>query len=232
MSTPFRCTLLAATLSALVPAHAGRPLQTEDAAVLDRGACEFEASHLRLSFGGTSARETGVGLGCGTGWNSQLGAGLARASASGEKATGFGLGGKTGLWQAVGDAPAELSLAWGLDWERSDGSGWQSGSRFATLVGSLPAGPGSVHVNLGHVSADGAGSTVWNLAWEHGDLDIGGLPLAPMAEVFGDDRGDLWANLALRATLVPERVFIDASWGRQLVSDKARLLTVGFKFSF
>jgi hypothetical protein len=53
-----------------------------------------------------------------------------------------------------------------------------------------------------------------------------------MAEVFGDDRGDVWWNLAARLTLVPERLFIDISYGRQTHAERARLVTAGFKLAF
>jgi plasmid stabilization system protein ParE len=53
-----------------------------------------------------------------------------------------------------------------------------------------------------------------------------------VAEVYGDGRGGHAWNVALRATLVPERVYLDGSYGRQTGSVGARLVTVGFKVTF
>jgi len=53
-----------------------------------------------------------------------------------------------------------------------------------------------------------------------------------MAEVFGDDREGPWWNLGLRWTVADEKFYIDASYGRQMASGRARLVTLGFKFAF
>lgn len=227
---------LAAALCALtlsLPALAGRPLQTEDAGVLDRGACELEGAQLRLRVLGETGTENGLTANCGIGWNSQVGLGLAWARAGGERSRSGGIGGKTGLWAGQGEGAPALTLAWGIGADRDSGH-WRRSDHFATLVASVGAGPGSLHLNLGHVRErePRRAITTWNLAWEHEGHPIGGLTLAPMAEVFGDDRGDRWWNLAARLTLVPERVFVDVSWGRQTNADKARLVTAGFKLTF
>lgn len=220
-------------LSLSLSAFAGRPLQTEDAGVLERGACELEGVHHRLRVQGETATDNGLTANCGIGFASQLGLGLAWARAGGERSRSGGIGGKSGLWTGDGDSAPALTLAWGLGAEREDGR-WRRGDHFAKLVASAGAGPGTVHLNLGHVREREArrAVTTWNLAWEHEGYPIGGLRLAPMGEVFGDDRGDRWWNLAARLTLVPERVFVDVSYGRQTNAGKARLVTAGFKLTF
>lgn len=220
------------TLLAAGAAHAGRPLQTEDAGVLDAGGCEVEGAHERLRVSGATARDTALTLNCGIGWRSQLGITGSRSSADGDSASGTALSGKTRLWSADGEGPA-LTLAWSLGWARAAGS-WQHAEDLARLVWSMPAGPGTLHLNLGH-ARDRLGhtsSTPWGVGWEHGGFQAGGLTLAPMAEVYGDGRGGHAWNVALRATLVPEKLFIDGSYGRQTGSVGARLVTVGFKVAF
>jgi hypothetical protein len=224
-------------------AWAGRPLQTEDAGVLDRAACEIESMGARERVAGQAAgRESALGLGCGLGWRSQFGAWSARAGQADSREQAAGFGGKTGLWLAGEDGPA-LTLAWGVAGLRAtDTHRWRENERAANLVLTLPAGPGAVHLNLSHtrerVEAEpGRRLTGWNVAYEHRALGwAAGLALTPMAEVFGDDRGSTWANVALRATLVQERLFVDASWGRQLRAEadggRATLATVGFKLAF
>lgn len=88
----------------------------------------------------------------------------------------------------------------------------------------------TLHANLGH-ARDEIGkqrSTTWGLALEHAGFG----PVAPMAEFFGDDREPAWWNLGLRWTAVPERVFVDFSYGRQMSSAQPRMLTAGFKIAF
>lgn len=229
-------TRLAIALGALtlaLPTLAGRPLQTEDAGLLDRGACEIEGVQQRLRVQGETGTENGLAANCGIGFDSQVGLGLAWARAAGERSRSAGIGGKTGLWAGEGDGAPALTLAWGVGADR-DGGHWRRSDRFATLVASVGAGPGTLHLNLGHVRErePRRAITTWNLAWEHEGYAIGGLSLAPMGEVFGDDRGDRWWNLAARLTLVPERVFFDASCGRQTGAGKARRVTAGFKLTF
>jgi hypothetical protein len=227
---------LATALCALtmtLPSFAGRPLQTEDAGVLDRGACELEGAQQRLRVLGETGTETGLTANCGIGFASQVGLGLGWARTGGERSRSGGLGGKTGLWAGDGDGAPALTLAWGLGADREDGR-WRRSDHFATLVASIGAGPGTLHLNLGHVRErqPRRALTTWNVAWEHDGYALGSLTLAPMGEVFGDDRGDRWWNLAARLTLVPERVFVDVSWGRQINAEKARLVTAGFKVTF
>jgi len=231
-----RLNALAAALCALTlstAALAGRPLQTEDAGVLDRGACELEGAQQRLRVLGETGTKNGLTANCGVGWSSQLGLGLAWARAGGDRSRSGGLGGKTALWAGEGDGAPALTLAWGVGADR-DGGHWRRSDHFATLVASVGAGPGTVHLNLGHVREREARRTLttWNLAWEYDGLAIGGLMLAPMGEVFGDDHGDRWWNLAVRLTVVPDRVFFDLSYGRQIRAEKARLVTAGFKLTF
>lgn len=226
------CWLLACALAAAGAAHAGRPLQTEDAGVIDAGGCEIEGVHERLRVSGETARDTSLAFNCGVGWRSQLGLAGSRSSAEGTTTRGIALGGKTRLWSAGDDGPA-LALGWSLGWARQDGS-WRHAEDQARLAWSMPAGPGTLHLNLGHARdrLERTSAALWAVAWEHGGVAAGGITLAPMAEVYGDDRGGHAWNVALRATLVPDRLYIDGSYGRQNGSTHARLVTVGFKVTF
>lgn len=213
-------------------AHAGRPLQTDDAGVLDAGACEIEGAHERLRVSGVTARDTALAFYCGFGWGSQTGIATSRAHADGGSASGTAVGGKTRVWNA-GDGGPALTVAWSLAWARVDGS-WRHAEDVARLVWSMPAGPGTLHLNVGHARDRivRTSSSPWGVAWEHGGLQAGGLTLAPMAEVYGDGRGGQAWNVALRATLVPERFYLDGSYGRQTGGVGGRLVTVGFKVTF
>lgn len=219
--------VIALALLAPEGAEAGRPLQTEDAAVIDPHSCELEGAHADWRAGGASQRQTGLQLGCGIGGSSEVAINVIRPREA-------ALNGKTRLASTSGpDGDAQLTLAWSLS-HRPVETAWRRSSAGVTLVGSLPLSRWlTLHANLGHLRDEMARrrTTTWALAVEHGGWGEGGC-WQPMAEVFGDDRGEPWANAALRVVLVPDRVFVDGSHGRQLAGPRGRLTTVGFKLAF
>jgi hypothetical protein len=228
--------LIAALVVGLLPqaAHAGRPLQTEDAGVLDRADCEVEGFTARASAFGASVRENALQLGCGVGASTQLAVAVAQAKEAGISARGFELNGKTRLWQGaaakVGEPP-ELALAYALGWARVSGDKTRHAATELNLAYSRPFGAEwTVHANLGHARDEIAKvrATTWGAALEHAGFGT----VAPMAELFGDDRNAPWWNLGLRLTAMPDRLFIDASYGRQMASGRPRLWSVGFKAAF
>jgi hypothetical protein len=178
---------------------------------------------------GVVSPERALQLGCGIGFDTQLALGLARASAGGAHADGLALGGKTSLWK--GSEDAGLALAYSLAWGRAGGGSWEHAETALNLAYSRPTSKElTLHANLGHARDEigGAAATTWSLALEHAGFGA----LAPMAEVFGDDREGPWWNLGLRWTVADEKFYIDASYGRQMASGRARLVTLGFKFAF
>jgi hypothetical protein len=224
--------IVAAALVA--PAQAGRPLNTDDAGVLGAGECELEGAALRLSAPGARATETGLQVGCGVGWHSQVAVGLAIGRADGQRESGLALAGKTGLWQGAGDDAAALTLGWRLSGGKSTGGGWHHAGTDLSLIASLPvAADYKLHANLGHArdEIEHRHATSWGLAIEHAGF-AAAPRLAAMGELFGDDREAPWWNLGLRFAAVPERLFLDASYGRQLVGGRPRVVTLGFKFTF
>lgn len=222
-------TLAAATLC--TSSLAGRPLQTEDAGVMERGECELEGVAGRDD-GWPVTRELSLGGGCGIGHDTQLGLELARTRAGAPADSGLRLGGKTMLWQASGsgDERAAFTVAYGWSAARTAGATWGSAGVDVTAVLSIPAEPLTWHVNLGLERDTGASrtSTTWSVAAE--------LPpwraFTPMAELVGNDRGEAMWNLGLAWQIVPERLTLDFSWGRQFEGGSAKRLTAGFKLSF
>lgn len=216
-------TTLALLLAACGPAEAGRPLQTEDAGVIDPGGCELEGAHSEWRQDGARVRQSSLQLGCGIGGGTEVAVQALRPRE-------LALVGKTQLTSA---GPAQLTLAWTLA-HRHVETAWRRSGASLNLVASAPAGPDwTLHANLGHLRDElqRRRSTTWALAAEHNGLGADGR-WQPMAEVFGDDRGRPWANAALRVMLVPDRVFVDGSIGRQLGGTRARLATAGFKLAF
>lgn len=214
-----------------LPAHAGRPLQTEDAGILDKGTCEVEGATARLRETGLgTARESSLQLACGVGASSQIALAASRASFAGVSEPGLRLGGKTEVWKGAGDDAAAVTIAWGISSVKPAGSGWKTGTLDAVAVASMPLAGMTLHVNIGH-ERDVIGrtsTTPWGIAIEHPGFGA----WAPMAEIFGDDRDPAWWNLGLRYTLAKDQAYVDLSWGRQMSSARPTLLTAGFKFVF
>ena len=129
-----------------------------------------------------------------------------------------------------------LTLAYALGWGREANRVWRHSATAMNLVYSTPLGSGpdtplTLHANLGHAREKTGSvrrSTTWALALEH----AGHGRLAPMAELFGDDRDGAWWNLGIRATARPDNAYVDLSYGRKLGSSSERLVTLGLKVVF
>lgn len=229
-----RCPRLLAIIAPCItwaaPVHAGRPLQTEDAAVLERGTCELEGFASHLWDADRDERLASLQLGCGVAASTQLALALRRARVDDAHNRGAELNGKTRLWQDASDGPT-LTVAYALSSLALPGQRWHASTSAVRLVLSQPLSPSlTLHVNTGHArdAYTGSSSTPWAVAIEAAALGS----VAPMAEVFGDDRHQPWCNLGLRAGVVRERVYLDASYGRQLSSAASRWLTLGVKLVF
>lgn len=221
-----RHTLAFVLATAACAADAARPLQTEDAPVLDARDCELEAARTELLADGPGTRRHAVQLGCGVGAHSEL-------ALQGLTPRELVLGGKTRLAVLAGPrGDVALSVAWSLSHRRTDGD-WQRSSAGALVVASAPLGRDwRVHANLGHLRDEALRrrSMTWALALEHTGLGDGGR-WQPVAEVFGDDRGERWANAGVRFAVVREQLCVDASLGRRL-GGGTRLASVGAVLAF
>jgi hypothetical protein len=217
-------------VTACSSAHAGRPLATEDADVLERGECETEGFAARQTAAGAAAVDgIALQLGCGFGWNSQAALGYARERSAGASTGAWGLSGKTAIVErALGTTG--VTLAWGLGTLREPGGSMKHEASFLTLVATRAWVDGWLtHANLGWSRSESASanSTTWNLAVEKpigGDVDL-------MAEVYGDDRDKPWLGTGVRWS-VTERFSVDASWSVQNASPRPKLWTLGFKLAF
>jgi hypothetical protein len=212
-----------------LPAWAGRPLATEDAGVLGQGTCEIE-SYAGRAGGGDSVHTRWAQFGCGVGGATQLAFGAGAEKAEGETSTVAALSGKTFLRELTDDQ-AGWVLAYALLGVREPGSGFRHNATELKAVLTVPRGAWLVHANLGtqYAHAERTYTTTWGLAAERPGA-IG--PVDLMAEVFGDDRTAPWIQVGARWTVVPERFYLDASWGAQTGDERARQVTVGLKIAF
>ena len=218
-------------LCAALPAWAGRPLATEDAGILDRGACELESSVRRFSSQDEPAvRGWWVQPGCGIGYDTQLAFGGGRSSAGYGRITEVAFSGKT-LLQKLADEDGGLVLAYSVGGLKAPNGGFKHETSALGAVITVPVGPWAMHGNLGWLRVQSAGlnSTTWALALERAHA-FGPVDLA--AETYGDDRSPAWLQAAARWAVVPEKFHLDASYGVQTSGARPKLLTVGAKLSF
>lgn len=230
MSKASRLVAALLALLAAAPAWAGRPLQTEDAGLLGRGDCELESFAARERVRGLPAvRVAGLQMGCGVGGDTQLALAAARARADGEHVDELTLVGKTGL-RDLTDEQAGVTLAYAASAMRLPGGSFRHELTQLRAVLMVPRGDWLLHANLGaeRSEAERLSTTTWALAVER--IGLGAFDL--MGEVFGDDRNEPWFNAGLRLNALPQRLMVDASYGVQLDSARAKLLTIGFKYAF
>jgi hypothetical protein len=218
--------------SCLLQARAARPLQTDDAGVLAKGDCEFEGATQRLSAPGQTATETGLQVGCGVAWDSQLAVAAAVAREDGVRTTSLAVGGKTGLWKSAGgDVASSLALSWQLLGSQQAGRAWRHAGTAASLLWSMPlVSHFTLHANLGHnrKELDHYHATTWGVAIEQAGLGANKRWML-MAELFGDDHERPWWNLGLRVAVVPNKLLVALSYGRQFSPERPALLTLSLK---
>lgn len=209
-------------------AQAGRPLATEDAGVLERGACEWE-SFLARERSADTTRAVSTQFGCGVGAATQIALGYSRARSGPDTTPAWGLNGKTALGPHADGATA-FTLAWGVEAAKSVGTSLRHETTFLNLVATREFAAGlTAHANLGWARSESAraSSTTWNLAIEKA-LDDG---FEVMAETYGDDRTRPWLGIGLRWAASPQ-LTLDGSWSVQNQSPRPKLLTLGFKIAF
>jgi len=201
--------------------------------VLEQGECEVESFASRSREAGQPHRHgVSLQLGCGIGLRSQIALGASGERSQGSRDRAWALAGKFALIQG-GEDGVSSALAWGLTAERPAGAGaYRLEERLLQAVATAPLAKGlQVHANLGHSHSRSArqGTTGWALALEHETTPSVSL----MVETFGSDRDRRpWVQLAVRWAAVPDRLFLDASWGLQTTANKPTQATFGLKMPF
>ncbi|MBQ0959634.1 hypothetical protein KAK06_11820 [Ideonella sp. 4Y11] len=226
-----RALLLPLLLGLSLPALAGRPATTEDAGTISQGVCELESFLGHGSEDGAPSVGTqSVQLGCGATEHTQLALQVQRAHSGASSARSLTLSGKSRVIDG-GDEGASVALAYGLG-GTDDGSGLTSDQSYINGVVSWPMAPGFVlHGNVGwnHSRLAHASTTSWALAVEHAASSQWDL----MGELFDNDRTHRpWIQAGVRWNPLPNRLWLDASWGWQTGSPHARAMTLGLRFAF
>lgn len=228
--------LLPALLSACLclPAQAARPLNTGVASVNDPGECELGVGRLALRAAGERGMEAGGELECGVIDGLQLSLAYGRGRFGPERFQEAEFGAKGWLWRGPGDDAPRLALAGEVSGGRESGSGWEHEASELKLIGLLPLPALLLHANLGRLWArqGGVSSTVWALAAEARPLWAAGLGWAPLAEVFGSDRGERHSRWGLRLTVLPGRLHLDVSQLRSHGAARLRGWELGARAEF
>ncbi len=222
--------ILASTLA--FPAWAGRPLATEDAGVLGQRECEIESYAGRgRDSDEPSVSTRSVQFGCGIGHNTQLAFGIGSERSDGEKSKLVALTGKTFLRELT-DEQTGYTLAYTLFAAKEpEDDRIKHNATEVIAVATVPSKGWLFHANLGlHYSKPSKDTTtIWGLAAERTGA-VG--PVDLMTEIFGDDSSAPWVQVAARWSVIPERFYLDTSWGVQTGNTRSRQITIGLKLAF
>ncbi|MFN3544851.1 MAG: hypothetical protein ACK4UX_08375 [Thiobacillus sp.] len=218
--------LTALALSAtMVPAHAGRPLATDDAAIVDAGACQLETWNERTR----DARSLWLNLGCNPFGKTEFSLGGAQVRPSGESSFTARQWQVKQMLRAHDDEQTGFALAVGGQRTRHT----DARDVFVHGIATLPlAGKARVlHVNLGALRAHEDGRhrdrATWGLAY---DAEVAAATRASL-ETYGVSGERARWQFGLRHEWLPGHVQIDASIGSRLGRwNDDRLLTVGLVF--
>ncbi|MFT4171522.1 MAG: hypothetical protein QM639_03105 [Rhodocyclaceae bacterium] len=226
----FACAAMAALCVPL--AHAGRPLTTDDAGVLDRGTFELETYMFR-----STERETPrtdgwhIHPAVGLGFNSQIGVGYGSDRSDGETSRGFELDGKTFIKELTDDSYG-VAVSYGIGEAKAAGDNkYRYDTANVTAIVTVPVSDWLLHGNLGwgRSRLEGTTATNWALAAERPGA-FGPVDLA--FEVWGDDHAAAWGQIDARWNVIPERLSLDCSFAQQADSQHAKMITVGLKFTY
>jgi hypothetical protein len=201
------------------PALAARPLVTDDARVVDPGACQFE-TWTRIGDAGTEywalpacsavgnlELTAGVGL-----LPDHLGAGPSRSVVQLQAKTLFRTL-ETGR-VAFGLAAGGLLRAQDALDEDLDADLLGEVYAYAPVSLTLRAERAWLHLNAG-VRHRGGGTGTLMLWGAGGEVVVAG-PVTAVAEAYGDAPGPAFMQAGLRITLVPDRLQVDTTYGRSV----------------
>ena len=219
--------LLAAALAAASGAHAARPMITDDARIVDAGACQVESWARR----NVDSTELWALPACNPWGNAELTFGGAFTNAGGHtRFTDNQAQVKTlfrpyepGGW-GVGVAVGTLRRL-----QRDTARGWPGDAYFYVPL-SFAAGSDDLvlHVNAGASRHRDEGRT--QATWGLGAEARINPRLYFIPETFSNDRGRPFFQAGLRFWVVPDRMQVDATYGNRLVSEsRERWFSIGVR---
>ena len=231
ISNPFadlRQTLLLTALAVLcmAQAHAARPMNTDDANIVDEKACQLESwvktTHTSLERWAIPGCNFGGEVEWSVGGNAQTDDGLGK--------TQFWVAQAKKRWVPVGENTIGISTTLGSMVTRpAFGGKPEDKDYYLNVPVTVPLGHDRfVHLNAGWVNHQtlGVSRPTWGVGGE--------LPLTPrviaIAEAYGESEFGTRYQVGLRVWAVPQRVQVDTTYGNQLGQpEHLRWFTVGLR---
>ena len=221
------CRLLLTLLLAGIghAAHAARPMITDDARLVDPGACQLETWVQFLS-----TESIGWALpACNPGGNFEVTLGGALARPQGEPTEGAVLiQGKT-LFKALEPGSWGAGLAAGYSTQPGQSTRAGSPYAYAPVSLSLVDDRAVIHLNPGIIHRRGSGDTrlSWGVGGEFALSERSWL----IAESFGLDKGTGFYQGGMRFWIIPGQVQVDATYGSSFAESREdRWFSLGLRF--
>lgn len=225
---PLRQTALAFSLALLcmVEAEAARPMNTDDANIVDEKSCQLEAwvktTHTSLERWALPGCNFGGEIEWTLGGNSQA------EDVVGQ--TRYWAGQVKKRWLPVGEGKVGVSTTVGVVSMRPATALRPSDKDYYLNVPvTVPFGADRfLHVNAGWVQHQslGVSRATWGVG---GELPLSDKVIA-IAETFGEQDAGRRYQLGLRVWLVPQRVQVDATYGNQVgMPEQMRWISVGLR---
>jgi hypothetical protein len=212
--------------AASIPAHAGRPLTTEDAATLEDKACQVEAWIDRSRVETHAWAVPACNFGAGIEWQ----AGFARARAEGQSrfSDAYVQGKKVLLAPTEGKAGFGIVAGLGRVVGRATHRGYEDPYAIVPVTWLLDAAS-AIHFNLGWSRDRGAGtdSMTWGVAGEKSINPRWAL----VAEVFGTDRDRPSGRIGARVNAAKGLDFDLTVVGRSGGSSAERYVSIGLTWA-
>lgn len=205
------------------PAHAARPMITDDARITDAGACQVE-SWAQIH---RHSQDFWTLPACNLGGNFELTAGGALARHEGEQTSGALLIQSKTLIRPLETNGFGVGLAAGYTTQPGRG---QSGAPYVYIPASLSLADDRavIHLNLGALREREAGISraTWGLGSELQANDR----LYVIAESFGQNKGAAAVQFGLRYWLLPGHAQLDTTWGSRIGDIQAeRWFSIGLR---
>lgn len=196
-------------LPVALPSFAGRPLTTEDAAIVEAKGCQVESWIDRSS----SATTGWIVPACNFGLNTELQAGFARTRADGQaRFSEAYVQAKTLLREMTDDEPWGVGLVVGATKRPRNEThrGWDNPYILGVFTQAICNTPLTLHANAGWARDREARRdlTLWGVALEAAVNDR----LTLLGEVYGQNAQKPFVRIGGRWTAIKDRLDIDLSW--------------------
>lgn len=222
-------TCVVVLLSTLQYAHAGRPIETDDASVADFRTCQIDF----WTEGSRDLRQDNFNGGCNFFGSSELSLGLGKVSGDAEDQSLKSVGYKH-IVQTFSDTTPGFGLAVSREWGRMNANSESSQESLATVIASVPlAGEDLLlHLNLGYLQFSDQAMKDESLyraaALDYSFNERVGFSI----ETYSGVQESLSWRVGARYTLIPDFLQVDASYGSDYGNfQSARVFTIGLGFT-